>query len=473
MNEATAGSASLIVLSGSDQGKRFVLAQTPLIIGSGESCEIFMKADGVAARHAVIDREREELMLTGLGSAPVIFNGRELKAGETAVLTRGNTIEVGRVLLRFIAPGEVFTLAEGAADRLIDRKPGKLQTFVERAAVAAAAVCIVLLVTLALINRRELEAQQRTATADLKVKQKQLAFLLEHGDEFFRSGKLSKPQCGETTECVALDRCSNAEECFEKALRVDPDDSYVKARVAEIAAVKTAVTAGGKGSAEVEELLAQATEAYEAGRLIYPANNNARELYQQVLVLDPKNEEAARKLGQIEVQLDRIEAEKERLLAQAQAYRDKGQFVLPTEENALDTLEKVFVADPKNAKAEEMLWDMAANAVVQGNLYRSRADAENMLKWYQTAEALGVDSAYLEPLKRGADLMRQSKAAVMVLKVGDSPRDRGRDQVPSGSLLDTSEIKKRVAKIELQRGIPEEKGSRVFIDRGENRYGGK
>ena len=459
----------MIVLCGSEQGKRFVLAQTPLILGSSESCEICLKAQGVAARHAVIDREHDDLVLTGLGSTPVILNGRELKTGETVKLERGNTIGMGKVLLRFIASGEVFTLAEGAADLLNDRRRGKLQAFVERATVTAAAVCVVLLIGYSLLNRRELEGQKSMAKAQLKKKQEQLGFLLERGDALFRSGKLSQPQCADTAVCVDLHKCANAEECFEKALRLDPQDSYVKARVAEIAAVKTATAPGGEQNMELEELLAQAGEAYQAGRLIYPANNNARELYQQVLVLDPENEEAARKLAQIAEQLAQLEAEKERLLVQAQAYRDKEQFVLPPGENALDTLAQVFVADPKNDRAQEMVWDMAAYAVFQGNLYRSRADAENMLKWYQTAEALGVDAAYLDPLRRGADLMRRSKAAVVVLKARDDQRDRSRERAQKTALLDTSEIEKRLAKLELQRGSADEKGSRVFIDRGESR----
>lgn len=83
--------------------------QDQMVIGRTEDNDLVIQHKSVSRNHARIVREGERWRMQDLGSANgILVNNAEV---EGALLSSGDVVELGRVRLRFVAPGESFELS--------------------------------------------------------------------------------------------------------------------------------------------------------------------------------------------------------------------------------------------------------------------------------------------------------------------------------------------------------------------------
>ena len=159
---------------------------------------------------------------------------------------------------------------------------------------------------------------------------------------------------------------------------------------------------------KIDELLAQADQAYQAGNYIRPENNNALQLYLQLLTLDPAHEQAnsgvaeiikrfsdsirsdladnyfdkaeknlqllliakpgSKELIKLQDELKNAQitySQQLQLLAQADKYLDQKKRVSPIGNNALSTLRQVLKLDPGNKGAMERIEIISSHYIKQ------------------------------------------------------------------------------------------------------------
>lgn len=91
----------LRVATGVITGKQFILYRNPTIIGSSPKCEIYLFKDPtVAAKHAAINGIGGQFLVTALGGATVLLNGRPVRQ---QTLKSGDTLKVGNTVFLFEA----------------------------------------------------------------------------------------------------------------------------------------------------------------------------------------------------------------------------------------------------------------------------------------------------------------------------------------------------------------------------------
>ena len=92
--------ASLFVIQGADQGKRFELKTKPMALGRDQSNPIRLHDTEVSRRHAEVRPVDNSYRIVDLGSANGTFvNGRRV---EQAPLANGDLLMLGRVALRYL-----------------------------------------------------------------------------------------------------------------------------------------------------------------------------------------------------------------------------------------------------------------------------------------------------------------------------------------------------------------------------------
>lgn len=96
--------ASLFVIQGRDQGKRFELSSGALSIGRDATSGIHLADTEVSRRHAEVRSEKGEYSITDLGSSNGLFiNGQKQTSWK---LRTGDRIQLGKSLLLFTNPEE-------------------------------------------------------------------------------------------------------------------------------------------------------------------------------------------------------------------------------------------------------------------------------------------------------------------------------------------------------------------------------
>src|SRR5690349_20037661 len=96
--------ASLFVIQGADQGKRFDLIATPMALGRAGSNPIRLPDNEVSRRHAEVRPGEDAYLIVDLGSANGTYvNG---KAVDEAPLHTGDQLRLGQTVMLFIdGPG--------------------------------------------------------------------------------------------------------------------------------------------------------------------------------------------------------------------------------------------------------------------------------------------------------------------------------------------------------------------------------
>ncbi|MEN9797869.1 MAG: hypothetical protein RL653_1565 [Pseudomonadota bacterium] len=96
-------SASLVVLSGRDVGRRLILGRTgPLVLGRGRGAALALMDETISRAHLGFQLREGSWWVEDLGGPNGLFvDGRRWK---TCALKRGAVLELGRVWLRFVEP---------------------------------------------------------------------------------------------------------------------------------------------------------------------------------------------------------------------------------------------------------------------------------------------------------------------------------------------------------------------------------
>lgn len=397
--------ASFVILNGDDRGKRFAMTKDQVLIGADAGCDICLSGKGAPARYAIVMRRGNDYAAAPLSPKPLSVNGSEVTGVEEVPLTRGDVLDVGPVKLRFVAPGEVFTLHDSVADRVVDRPPSRLPKIIT--AVAATVVIIVLMLVYAYRqNKESAEALAKRQAAKKAQERKELVETLRReGDELFRAGKLIEP-----VE-------ANARKRFEQIKELDPDDPYAKRRLAEIEE-RVRVLAEQEQrrkqfADQVGRLIADGEKYFKSGNYVSPPGANARESYQEALRLDPENEVAKSQLQEITRILGDFLGRVNALLERARELREEGRYVSSDGESAYGQVQQVLALDPQNQQAKSFLIDLAARALIAGDDARKRSDAAGMEKAFYTAQALGINPSFIEKKLEGIDVIRRSQSTAV------------------------------------------------------------
>ncbi|HTV11162.1 MAG TPA: FHA domain-containing protein [Acidimicrobiales bacterium] len=115
------GGAVLVVTRGPNEGSRFVLgAQEPgvVTIGRHPESDIFLDDITVSRRHAEVRRSEGRFWATDVGSLNGTYLNRQ--SIETAALSSGDELQVGKFRLLFLAP----LVASGASASQPAARPG-------------------------------------------------------------------------------------------------------------------------------------------------------------------------------------------------------------------------------------------------------------------------------------------------------------------------------------------------------------
>ena len=458
MKATGALSGSLMIVEGSGRGQKYVLDKPQIIIGSDGACDIVASGKEVSRRHAIIVKKGESYSVEPLSSHGVIVNGAAVEADTEHALKRGDALSVGAIKLRFIAPGEVFTLHDKVADRVIDRPESKARKIVMLATVFCLAVVAGLLFVFSNMREDQKSLAQKQAAAKARKQSTLIATLQKEGDQFFKDGSLIEPVG------------ANAKERFEQILEINPDDTYAKRRIAEITERSQDLLEKqrqrGQVLQQVEKLLADADKHFQAKEYIAPLGNNAREIYSRVLELDSGNTVAKNRLEEINTIMSGMFHKVETYLAKASVYKDLGQYVLPKDENAYNEIKDVLALDPSNEVAKDMLLDMAAASIYEGDIARKGGEVTAMKKAYLVAQLLGVDPQYLEPRLKGLELMTKSKASVVIYDRKDSNKV---EDSKDSRFLSRQELEKRLASLSMQADQNGDIGGQRFYDLSQRR----
>ncbi len=453
--------ASIVVLDGKEQGKRFALDQPQMMIGSDIHCQISLSEKDSPKRYAIISQRGENYFIEPLSPKGLTINGESIKEETEVFLKRGDVINIGNNLrLRFVAPGEVFTLRENIADRSIDRPKSKIP----RVAMVATAAALCLLLVFAYLSRDKLATKRVTKASKeaqiAKEREAVVAKLMREGDEYYNQGALYEPLG------------ANAREKYEKILELDSENIYAKKRLTDIES-RSKVLAEEKNRREqrgqrLATLQDEAIKYFNRGDYVFPPGKNARETYQEILNLDPTHEIAKKKIAEIDLLVSDLLGQVVTRLARAQVYKELGQYVEPEGENAFSEVQSVLKIDSKNEQAKTMLLEMAAESIYEGDSMKLRAKGAEMRRAYLTAQAMGVDPSYIENRLRGSDILQKSKAGIIIVNRKDDEKEKNSEK-NGGSFLDTTEIERRVSAISLREQESESGDQKILIDLGKQK----
>ena len=451
--EAQANAASVMIVRGNERGKRFSLTSSQTTVGSDSSCDISLSGKDISARFAIIVKRGNGYTVGPLSAEPLTINGQPQGDTSEHTLVRGDVIDVGDYQLRFIEPGEVFSLQDEVAERVIDRKESTLPKRIAMIAVGVLGVSLTLLLAYySTVVDKEDSARAKSVRVK-KEKKELIAKLRSEGDALFKSGAYIEPVG------------ASAKTRFTEILELNPDDTYAKRRLREIDEIVDTLKEKRLESERMQQkvvaLLKEGDRHAKAGSYLSPPGANAKESYQAALQLDPTNETAQKKMDTLNELMSNLLGRINGHLASAKELMSKGNFVAPPEENAFAYLTKVQRIDPENLEAREMLYDMAAKSIYRGDKAKAAAKLTDMRKAYLEAQALGVDPAFIKPRQQGAELIRKSSSSVIIY---DRNKDDSKKPAQtSDKYLNTEEILRRIAEFELADGVSGQ-GQRKFID---------
>ncbi len=103
--------ASLVVLNGNERGEKHLLDKSQLMLGNDAGCDIWLSGRDIPPRYAVVSQRGSDYFVKSISETPLTLNGKEQQQNEI-MLTSGNVLHVGSYQLRFVAPGEQFSIAE-------------------------------------------------------------------------------------------------------------------------------------------------------------------------------------------------------------------------------------------------------------------------------------------------------------------------------------------------------------------------
>lgn len=444
--------ATMVVISEKSFGSKYDLGDDKqIIIGSDSTCGIPLPGKNIPAHSAIIVNKNSNYYLSAL-SPNIRINGKPALTSEEYALMRGDIVECAEYKLRYVAPGEVFTLQKNVAERIIDKPKNKLPKYLGISAAVALIICGFLFYSYKENLFLAQSAQIRNQEAKKLVRKELIDKLRKEGDEFFKEGNLIEP----------LE--ANARKRFEQIIELDATDTYAKRRLAEIEdRVRLLGQQADKrklSSERVDKLLQQGELYFKAGKYITPPGANAKEVYEEVIKLDSENEVAKKQLAEINNILGDLIAKINGLISTAKDYIEKKQYVSPEGENAQELIEQIKAIDPRNEDAEKLLIEIAARAIMEGDQAKANLKADQMKQSYLVAQAVGVDPTFIKSKMQGADIISRSKSSVVIVDTGAA----NQNEKSNSSYLDLVEINKRISILQLQADVKSPSVKSKFIE---------
>ena len=445
--------ASFMVLDGSERGTSFPLVDNRVLIGSDEGCEITLPREDLPARYAIVVRREGGYFVGPLSATPLTINGNKVDGTGEIKLARGDILHGGSVRLRFVAPGEVFSLNAETVDRVIDRPKSKISTYLARSTAFAFVFAVLVLYSYQQASSSREESLQIRKMNQAQERDELIAKLIQEGDELFRKAQFVVPAE------------ANAYRKFQEVLQLEPDNVYAKQRI-DLIKERTADLAQEerrrKGLRQrIEKLLADGDRYFTNGNYILPPGRNAREVYTQVLQLDPRNSDASARLNEIQDLLSSLSSKVEELLNRAEELKNRGNYIRPAKSNAYFLIKKVLEIDPSNSRAKDLLYDIAARSIFEGDQAKRRGQAAKMQRSYLLAKSIGLDPGFISSRLQGIELMRRAKSRVIIYA---RPKNTEQDTSAEGErkYLDSDEVERRIAI--LAEEAPLENARARFID---------
>jgi pSer/pThr/pTyr-binding forkhead associated (FHA) protein len=102
VDQPASGGGILVVQSGPDAGKNFILSQDEITIGRDPECEVQLTDPAVSRQHAVVRRHGEEYTVHDLGSSSGTQVDGESLSG--VALAAGDVIAIGRTEIVLMQP---------------------------------------------------------------------------------------------------------------------------------------------------------------------------------------------------------------------------------------------------------------------------------------------------------------------------------------------------------------------------------
>jgi tetratricopeptide (TPR) repeat protein len=338
---SVASGFELICLSGDGKGRRFPVPTGGALIGSGPGCAITLR--GTAEQHARVVAQADGVEIQTLGGA-ITFHGR---AVSRARLKSGDLVRIGDLVVRVVKAGEVFsstyTEAELAGGGALDiaslaRNPKIL------AIGALLAVVVGLLFWPSSGSVPQAKKQAAGPTAEER-KKKDVDALLASGEVLFNAGRLVAPPDQPEAE--------NAYRAFNRVIEIDPGNERARGWLERIDA----------------ELQRQASARQQA-----EAARKARERE----AAEARRQELAEKVQAI--------------LAEGDAYFERGQIAEPVGANALVKYREALKVDPESADARDRERRAIYSYVGKGDEFREKDDLWRALENYRIAlRAAGKD----------------------------------------------------------------------------------
>ncbi len=427
---------ALVRMSGPKRGERILLEKSQMLIGSDSSCDLCFSGKEISARHAIIVEKDGGYVICALSQRGVDVGDVHLKVEEEKKLEKGDVLSLGDNELRFLAPGEVFTLKDDGVSHVAAKPRGKGARYLLIAALFLAAAGLGgIYIWKGNIDTAKENANRQEATLSKK-RDDAVRKLLGEGDELLKKGQLSEP-IGD-----------NALEKFQSVLTLDPDNGYAKRRLDEIADRQRQLTIEAERrrqmASKLNELMAQGELYLSENQLVSPPGRNAKESFQEVLKLDPTNAKAREKISQIDRLLGDMLGRLKGMLDKAKDLVSRGQFVEPEGDNALEVIKEIRKVDADNRDATDLVYRMAARSLLSGDKAKETKQVREIRRNYLTAQALGVDPACIEVKMKGLDLIAKSAGTVVL--------SNNNTECPKSGpgYLDSSELSKRISSMKLE-----------------------
>jgi DNA-binding CsgD family transcriptional regulator len=111
----------VVVVSGPDEGAAYEIGETVCVLGRDATADVVLRGEGVSRHHAKLIADHEGgVQVIDLGAKNGTWlNGTQVKA---ALLQHGDTLQVGRVVLRYERAAAVTTVRTDAEGELTARE---------------------------------------------------------------------------------------------------------------------------------------------------------------------------------------------------------------------------------------------------------------------------------------------------------------------------------------------------------------
>ncbi len=97
--------ACLMVIYGSNLGRKYYLTDLPLIIGRANNCAVFLEGESISRQHAQIIKKQGVLYLEDLGSTNGTYVNEKLVS--QIQLHHGDVIKIGRVIFKLFVGTDI------------------------------------------------------------------------------------------------------------------------------------------------------------------------------------------------------------------------------------------------------------------------------------------------------------------------------------------------------------------------------